>query len=111
MDDSIVGFLHFLKMRIELMQQLRSRWQAPELGQRHPASQYFKLGCLRRKGVCLPVVGELKTMFQVPQELICRSEARIFRVRQQILVTQTQQGQQSPAVADPGFAPPEQPLE
>jgi hypothetical protein len=61
--------------------------------------------------VSLSIVYQLQTMFDVPQKLVCRYEARVFHFRQQILVLQSKEGQHGTAVANPWLSPAVQALQ
>src|SRR5512144_1227681 len=59
----------------------------------------------------LPVFGELKPVFEIPQKLVGRGQAGVLLVREQTLVAQAEQGQQRASVTHPRFAAPVQALE
>src|ERR1700733_14801729 len=97
-NDTLIDFDHLLEMHPGFGEQPLGG--ASTVG--HAAGDFFERGGIGRKRVRLPVVGELKTMFQVAQELVRCGKSTLFRIRQKTLVLKTRDGEEGAAVAHPG---------
>src|SRR5712671_2687433 len=86
------------------MQQFFAGWRATKVRGGHPSGKQIQIARRGWQRVCLAIVGELQTVFEIAQEAVCGNQAAIFGGRQQVLVIQPAKRKQSAAMSNPGNA-------